>query len=213
MIQSICLIAVPDDGLRFDPTSISLSTIREDQEYQGVHVRLPCFLGTARIIVQVNVGIGDAITPSIVEKPMQTLLDFPPPLLLVYPIETVVAEKLHAIVRYGLVNSRLKDYFDLWTIAQLTGQPTDALSDAIRATFARRSTPVPVEMPVGLTGGFSANAENQRAWIAYLNRSGLAGKPPARLEGVVESIVEYIDQALSAAAVPKDVNADSAARP
>ena len=107
-------------------------------------------LGNAKIQLQIDIGYGDVITPvaQIVNYP--ALLHFPEPRIRAYPPETVVAEKLQAMVALGMQNSRMKDFYDLWLMARdlsFTGEP---LVKAIQATFERRKTPIPDDIPIAL---------------------------------------------------------------
>jgi predicted nucleotidyltransferase component of viral defense system len=114
---SICEQEVEDDGLVFDASSVQVSEIRDDQEYGGFRLSLSAKLGTARVPIQVDVGIGDAITPAPQTTDFPTMLNQPQPHIRIYPRETVVAEKVDAIVQLGMANSRMKDYYDLWFLS------------------------------------------------------------------------------------------------
>ncbi|MCR4333118.1 MAG: nucleotidyl transferase AbiEii/AbiGii toxin family protein, partial [Sulfuricaulis sp.] len=134
-IREICGVAV-DDGMEYDPASITIEEIREDARYGGLRVRLLGRLGNARCTVQLDVGYGDAVTPGPEEAVYPALLDDqPPPRLRVYPRATVVAEKLEAIVSLGMANSRMKDYFDLRALAREGVLDARLLAGAIAATF------------------------------------------------------------------------------
>jgi len=113
-VRAVCKTKVSPDGLVFDPDSVRVEEIRGNQEYPGLRVRMTAWLGNARISVQLDVGYGDAVTPEPLEQTYPTLLaDLPAPRVRVYPPETVVAEKLETIVRFGPVFSRMKDLYDL----------------------------------------------------------------------------------------------------
>ena len=105
-----------DDGLVYDIDNLTARAIREEQQYGGIRLRTVANLGKTRIPIVVDVGFGDAtIAPDFtIEYP--TLLDMPAASIRAYPPASVVAEKFHAIVTLGLVNSRMKDYYDLWAI-------------------------------------------------------------------------------------------------
>lgn len=188
-VREIC--AVPtDDGMRFDADSIVIDEIREDARYGGLRVRLVGRLGNARTTVQLDVGYGDAVTPGPEDAVYPTLLhDQPAPRLRVYPRASVVAEKLEAIVSLGMANSRLKDYFDLRALAREGLLDARQLADAIAATFARRGTTVPIEMPLGLTEAFARDPAKQKQWRAFLGRNRL--QAPS-LEQVVTDVRELV---------------------
>lgn len=111
LFRGLCDMAVTEDGLVFDPASIEVSEIREDQQYGGLRVTMRARLGKIVIPIQVDIGFGDAVTPEPKAGPFPVLLDFPPPILRLYPRETVVAEKFEAMEQLGLLNSRMKDYY------------------------------------------------------------------------------------------------------
>jgi predicted nucleotidyltransferase component of viral defense system len=161
-----------DDGLIFDAKAVRVEDIRKAAGYPGVRVNMTATLDRTRIPVQCDIGFGDAITPAPLQQAYPTLLDMPAPVLAVYPLETVVAEKLEAIVKLAGFNSRVKDYFDLWVLMRYENLDRALLPDAIRATFERRKTTVPFTLPIGLSPTFAA--ERQVMWQAFLTRSGLS---------------------------------------
>jgi hypothetical protein len=169
--RNLCSLGVEDDGLLFLAESVASREIREDNIYGGLRIMLTAMLGVARIPLQVDIGFGDAITPGPMEIDFPTLLPFPAPHLFAYPRETVVAEKFEALVTLGMANSRMKDFFDLWTLALDYGFEGEPLSAAIAATFKRRTTPLPLEMPTALTGVFAEDDSKQRQWLAFIKRS------------------------------------------
>ena len=113
IFRELCGIQVVEDGLTFDPDSVEAEDIREDQAYQGVRVRLLARLGMARIPLQVDIGFGDALTPKPTKAEFPALLEFPAPRLAMYRRETSIAEKLEAMVKLGILNSRMKDFYDV----------------------------------------------------------------------------------------------------
>ncbi len=135
VFQQICRVDVEPDGLQFNPEIIRVEDIREGQAYGGQRVRLLANLGNTQIAVQIDIGFGDPVTPEAKEITYPTLLDFPAPRILAYPPESVVAEKLEALVSLGMVNTRMKDIYDLRLMARLLTFEGSTLVDAIRATF------------------------------------------------------------------------------
>jgi len=173
-IQQIITVEVEPDGLVFDSESIRISEIREGLDYPGKRVRLVARLGSAhRITLQIDIGFGDVITPQAEEIDYPTLLDLPAPHIKAYPCETVIAEKLQALVAFDMVISRMKDFYDLWIISKQFSFKGAILAKAIRATFHRRNTPIPSETPTALTDEFAANQDKQIQWKAFQNRTGL----------------------------------------
>ncbi|MCP3917785.1 MAG: nucleotidyl transferase AbiEii/AbiGii toxin family protein [bacterium] len=162
------------DGVEFDLAGMTTEEIRGGQEYGGVRVACAARIGTARVRTQIDVGFGDAVTPGPVKAELPSLLGLPAPMLLTYPRETVVAEKLEAIERLGQANSRMKDFYDLHEILERFELNDDSLADAIRATFGRRRTPIPAELPVGLSWEFAADSAKADQWAAFVRRAQLS---------------------------------------
>lgn len=164
-----------DDGLVYDIDKLTARAIREEQQYGGIRLRTVANLGKTRIPIVVDIGFGDAtITPDLtIEYP--TLLDMPAANIRAYPPASVVAEKFHAMVTLGLVNSRMKDYYDLWAI--LNSQPIDEsdLADAVATTFSRRETEIPTTVPAGLSDEFSAYPQKTQQWATYAASIDLEG--------------------------------------
>lgn len=195
-IREICGVSV-DDGMAYDPDTITVEEIREEARYGGLRVRLLGLLGNARCVVQLDVGYGDAVTPGPEEAVYPTLLDDqPPPRLRVYPRAAVVAEKLKAIVSLGMANSRMKDYFDLRALAREGTLDARQLGDAIAATFQRRGTDVPVEVPLGLSDEFARDAAKRAQWKAFLGKNRLEAPT---LDEVVEEVRRFVAEPLASA--------------
>lgn len=175
-VRELCGVRT-DDGLVFDASSITSEEILPADEYEGVRVRLVARLAEARIPVQVDVGFGDAIVPGPTFATYPTLLDHAPPRVLAYPREAVVAEKLEAILSLGVTNSRMKDFYDLYQLAERFDFDGSLLVLAIRATFGRRRTPMPSDEPLALSPSFLTAPEREMQWRAFLRRSRLDGPP------------------------------------
>jgi hypothetical protein len=186
-----CLGAVvPRDGLTFDTDSVKGVEIALDAEYTGVRVLFTGLLGErTRLSMQVDVGFGDPITPGPAPVRFPTLLDFDAPSLLGTTPETTVAEKFHAMVELEMANSRMKDFFDIWMLARTRRFEGGLLARAIEATFRSRSTSLPVQVPVALTGAFAENAAKQVQWRAFLRKSRLESDPLAPAIQVIAGLV------------------------
>lgn len=192
-VREICGITVTD-GMVYDLDSITVEEIREDARYGGLRVRLLGLLGKARCTVQLDVGYGDAVTPGPEEAVYPTLLDDqPPPRLRVYPRASVVAEKLEAVVSLGMANSRMKDFFDLRALAREGVVDAGLLADAIAATFQRRGTEVPVEVPLGLSDEFARDAAKRAQWKAFLGKNRLDAPT---LGEVIEEVRRFVAEPL-----------------
>jgi len=135
-MRDICEIAAGEDGLRFDGENVSAKRIVEGASYAGVQVRFTGYLGAARIPMQIDVGFGDALVPEATEVELPTILDLPPTVLLGYSRESAIAEKLQVMIALGELNSRMKDFYDVWLLATRHAFEGYVLSEAIRATFA-----------------------------------------------------------------------------
>jgi predicted nucleotidyltransferase component of viral defense system len=177
VFSSLCVADVTPDGLTFHAASVRAEAIRATQEYGGVRVSLSATLAGARIPLSIDIGFGDVVTPRVETATFPPLLDLPPPRIRVYPPETVIAEKYEAMVSLGIVNTRMKDLYDVWILSEDHAFDGAMLSTAIAATFARRRTPIPGEVPVALSALFGRAAGKQGQWAAFLNRSRLIDAP------------------------------------
>ncbi|NYI00593.1 nucleotidyl transferase AbiEii/AbiGii toxin family protein [Cupriavidus plantarum] len=189
VFRDIAAVAA-DDGIVFDPASVSVGQIRKEAGYGGVRVIITADLARARCRTQIDVGFGDAVTPGPVDAVYPVLLqDLPPPRLRAYPTYTVIAEKLHAIALLGMANSRLKDYFDLSVL--LAREPLDAslMARAIKATFKRRGMAIPEELPIGLTSEFAHDASRQGLWRAFLKMNELPPEPLPEVVGRLRAVL------------------------
>ncbi|HEX8411250.1 MAG TPA: nucleotidyl transferase AbiEii/AbiGii toxin family protein [Thermoanaerobaculia bacterium] len=172
VIREIAAVPV-DDGLDFDPTSVTAEPIREADEYHGVRVHLSATLDTARIRMQIDIAVGDVVTPPARQATLPTILhDFAAPRVKVYPAETIVAEKLHAMVKLGIANSRMKDFFDVYMLASVREFDQRLLSDAVSRTFKRRKTAIPEEA-FALSDDFYADRQKQTQWRAFVRKTGV----------------------------------------
>lgn len=165
-----------DDGVSFDLKGLKIEAIREELEYGGSRLRTTAALAGARIPITVDIGFGDAVEPGVDDIDLPVLLDMPSPHLRAYPPETVIAEKFHAMVALGRANSRMKDYFDVWMLTSAFEIHPERLRRAITATFERRSTLIPAEVPDGLSDAFAADPAKQRQWDAFARN--LSGPTP-----------------------------------
>ena len=165
-----------EDGIYFDAQNISATEIQKEAGYSGVRVNIIGELSRAECRVQIDIGFGDAVTPEALIADYPSLLtDIPAPRIKTYPVYTVIAEKLHAIVVLGMANSRMKDYFDLWVLLDRESLNDEILSKAVSATFLCRKTPIPSQMPLGLSEVFVQDKNCQIRWQAFLKKNNLGG--------------------------------------
>jgi hypothetical protein len=195
VVQRICEICAEsvDDGIIFDLEAIRSEKIREDAAYEGVRVRVPASLDGARVSLRIDIGFGDVVEPAPAHLTFPVLLPLDPPIVRGYPPETVIAEKLQAMVMLGIGNSRMKDFFDIWTLARTHNFRLHALHRSVRKTFERRRTPFPAVAPVAFTAVFLLDENKQTQWKAFGNRCGL--DLPA-LHSVGAAIEEFVMPAL-----------------
>jgi hypothetical protein len=184
--------------MAYDSRTIRIGTIRPEAAYGGKRVTLRADLGSARLRVQVDVGIGDTVTPEPEWIDYPSLLDYPPPRLRAYPPEAFVAEKLHAMVVLGSKNSRMRDFFDVEALAARHTFDGERLVHALRATFERRETLLPDADPLALTTAFAEVDGKRRQWKAFLDRSRIGARADT-LDTVVERIASFLAPALAAA--------------
>jgi hypothetical protein len=193
LVETVCAVPCPEDGLRFDLAGLTLDPIRADEEYAGTRARFVAFLATARIRVQLDFGVGDALTVDPEEIDYPTILaSLPRPRVRAYPREASVAEKFQAMVALDDRNSRMKDFHDLWALSGALAFDGAALGRAISACFARRQTALTPEAPRCLTPGFYQGAALSARWRSYLASSAVLVPPPAQFETIGERISGFI---------------------
>ncbi len=194
--REICTTEVEDDGVRFDIESIRGDEIRARAEYAGVRVELRAELGGASVRVQVDVGFGDAVRPT--ELTFPSLLDFPKPSLRAYTRENSIAEKLDAMIQLGIANTRMKDYFDIWHLSRMFPFQGGELAETIRATFERRSSPLPASIPLGLSDEFASDPTKRLQWRAFWKKA-VRREPMPELPEVVAAVAQFLLPSISAA--------------
>jgi hypothetical protein len=176
--------------LSFPIDEIQGEQIKEEDEYQGIRIRGLARLGNAKIPLQIDIGFGDAVTPEPDKIEYPTLLNAPAPQLLAYNRETVVAEKFQAMVLLGMTNSRMKDFFDLWCLARDFAFDGQKVAEAIGATFRRRDTELPNDMPIALSEEFAIDATKQTQWNAFLKKANVGER--VELDDVLALLREFL---------------------
>jgi hypothetical protein len=193
IVRDICTVDSADDGLEFEPETVDARRIKEDADYEGVRIRFRGQLGNARVHMQVDIGFGDPVHPAAVEAYYPTLLELPAPSLRVYPPETVVAEKAEAMVHLGSLNSRMKDFYDIWRMSQHFNFEGTVLCEAIRRTFGNRNTAV-IEFDE-LVSELLNNENIQKQWAAFLSKSAVSG--PEAFPEVLALIGDFLSPVFS----------------
>lgn len=177
----------PHDGLEWG--EVTAASIRDDAEYGGVRAKVNVDLAGALLGIQVDVGFGDAITPAAIEKDWHELLPFPSARLLVYPPETVIAEKLEAAVSLGIDNSRMKDFYDLhWLLSHLDFEGK-ILTEAVINTFTRRGTAIPERIPLAFTAEFSSDEQKRLQWAAFIRKGKLSSLGLAKVVAEISNFL------------------------
>ena len=206
IFRELCNLEVEADGVDFDSRSVRCEDIRAQDEYAGIRVKLRATVGKAVVPLQVDVGFGDALPVAPEEITFPVMLGMAAPKLRAYSRETVVAEKLEAIVKLGMLNSRFKDYFDLHYLAQKFPFDGALLVKSIAGTFARRGTAFPAGLPAGLTPIFGTDPAKIRGWQAFWRKTGPKAAAPT-LEAVIQLLIEFLEPPLDAAAKGKPLTA------
>ncbi len=190
-----------EDGLEFFPESIKGAEIRAEKIYQGVRITILASLDGARIPLQVDVGFGDAVTPTAKMEIIETIIDLPKPRLRIYPKETVIAEKFEAMVKLGIGNSRMKDFWDVQFLIKNFSFEGELLQKAIRATFANRQTAVPQALPVALSEVFTGNSDVVADWKAFIRRGRITSD--TEFESVINNLRGFFAPIIDAEAENK----------
>ena len=198
LVSEICGLDVEADGVKFDSASIKTAHIKEDADYEGIRVRFRATVSGARIPMQIDIGFDDVIVPQATKIDYPTLLEFPAPVLQAYPKETVIAEKLEALTALATLNSRMKDFFDLWALSRVYPFEGPVLVRAIKTTFDHRSTAIE-PLPEGLNDDFGREPIRSGQWTAFLRRARLTSAP-SKFVDTIRAVREFAHPPLSAAA-------------
>jgi predicted nucleotidyltransferase component of viral defense system len=148
LVEQCSAIGDPNDGVLFEPKTISVEPIRDATEYVGTRIRLQARLGNVRQTVQIDFGVGDAVHPEPQIIDYLVLLAGPPLRLSGYPVEAAISEKFQAMVHLDMQNSRMKDFYDIWILSRTLAFSGPELSEAIRSTFDRRAVSTSAGYPV-----------------------------------------------------------------
>jgi predicted nucleotidyltransferase component of viral defense system len=192
LFQSICEQIVEEDGIEFISDSVSGMNVREEDDYDGVRIKLHGMIGRIQIPLQIDIGFGDVVIPRLAEVDLPTMLNQSSPRIKAYPRESVIAEKFEAMVDLGMTNSRMKDFYDIWFLVKSFGFEGEILAQAIAATFERRRTPIPMHKPLALTEEFYNDVKKQTQWRAFLKKSSLERLNPPDLISVVGIIDQFL---------------------
>lgn len=203
VLRRVCAVEAPGDGILFDVASVQVDPVREADKYQGARLRLTGQLESAVITVRVDIGFGDRVYPAPTVQDFPTLLpDLPKPRVLMYPPETVVAEKFEAMIRFGETNGRIRDFYDLWVTSRTFPFDLPTLVEAMSGTLRRRETAFPDQIPVGLTDTFATIAAERGFWTGFLRRTPPALEPPD-FPQLQEELRRFFGPVIAALAAPE----------
>jgi hypothetical protein len=206
LFTRICQVEVLDDGILFDVESLRVELVRQPDKYQGVQLALKGELAGAVIHVRVDIGFGDHVYPPPKRGDFPSLL---PGLalanVLMYPPETVVAEKFEAMIRFGEVNGRIKDFYDIWVTTRTFTFDLPKVIEAVNGTLRRRGTPIPAGLPVGLTNIFAEIVQDRGLWSGFLRRNPPTLEPPPFVE-LQEELRRFFDPIIASLGIPEGAN-------
>lgn len=190
IVEDICKVPTEPDGLVFDTATLQGMVIKEDADYEGVRTTFLARLQNAEVHMQLDMGFGDVLTPAATLAEYPTILDLTPPRLWGYSRETSVAEKFEAMVKLGLLNSRLKDFFDIWLLTRQFDFEGQILAEAIAKTFSNRGTAITVS-PFALTPAFSSDPAKETQWRGFLRKSRIV-TAPGDLAQVIDALAAFL---------------------
>ena len=197
VMRDICEVTVDPDGLIFDSKNVQGRKIKEDAEYEGVRVKFLGFLERSRIPMQIDVGFGDIVYPKTKVIDYPVILDFPKPQLKGYPAESVISEKFEAMVKLGLLNSRMKDFYDIWLMMHQFDFSGSNLAEALKRTFEHRKTDLPKERPLFVEEIYDEKSDRQMLWKAFLRKNDIK-HAPEKLAVIAKGIEEFLINSLDA---------------
>lgn len=197
VIKDICNMIVASDGIVFDPQTVRGRRIKEDADYEGVRVKFTGFLERARIPMQIDIAFGDVIYPRSKSFLYPVILDLPKPRLQGYPLESVISEKFEAMVKLGLLNSRMKDFYDIWIITRQFDFNGMRLAGALKKTFNNRKTDLPHHHPLFADDIYDSKSDRQILWNAFLKKGGIK-QAPEKLSDTANAIERFLIKPLDA---------------
>jgi len=189
-MKDACGMDVEADGLSFNPETVAAVRITEDAEYEGVRVRVRGGLGNARVSLQIDIGFGDVVVPGPMKIVYPALLDFPAPELNGYTKESTIAEKYQTMVRLGVLNSRMKDYYDIWMLSRTFDFRGKSLAEAVEKTFANRKTPI-TNAPAVFDSSFAAEGDKKVQWQGFIRKAKLSDAPVA-FEDIIAAVNKFL---------------------
>ena len=199
-IKDACLMAVEADGISFNAETVEAVRITEDAEYEGVRIRVHGRLGNARVSVQIDIGFGDVIVPNPSTVSYPAILDFPAPELKGYTMESTIAEKFQAMVKLGVLNSRMKDFYDIWVLSRTFDFKGEILAEAVEKTFEKRNTPVNMNTAI-FDPSFGKDGNKNVQWQSFISKTKLTNAPESFEEAI--AVVKLFLEPLAASIVER----------
>ena len=190
-IKDACLIDVEADGISFNAETVEAVRITEDAEYEGVRVRVHGSLGNARFSIQIDIGFGDVIVPHASTVSYPVILDFPAPEMKGYTMESTIAEKFQAMVKLGVLNSRMKDFYDIWVLSRTFDFQGKILAEAVEKTFEKRNTPVTLDAAL-FDPSFGKDGDKNVQWQSFIRKTKLT-KAPESFGEVIDAVNGFLE--------------------
>jgi hypothetical protein len=197
VMRAVCDTAVEPDGLVFDAKTVQGRKIKEDADYSGVRVKFTGFLDRSRITMQIDVGFGDIVYPKAEVIDYPVILDFPKPHLKGYPIESVVSEKFEAMIKLGVLNSRMKDFYDVWLMKRQFDFDGANLTESLQRTFSHRKTDIPAGKPFFAKEIYDEKSEKQTLWKTFLKKGDIKHAPDSFVD-IAKEIEAFLIEPITA---------------
>ncbi len=186
--KEILAIEYPD-GVTFDSASLQSELITKDGAYQGTRLKFKAYFNGSRNDMSIDLGLGDyVVNPREITFP--TILEEDEPILTAYSLETIVAEKLEAMAKLLYANSRMKDFYDVYTILNTHTLSEETLAKALKGTFEHRQTSLK-DLSIIFSADFSNSADKQTQWTAFLTKNKITNAP-AQFKDVIKGIQEKL---------------------
>lgn len=206
LVKSICEWKVGDDGITFDLNSLNARSTIEGEEYHGARITFAAYLGNQKIPMQIDIGIGDIVFPESQPGGFPSLLEDDPILVRSYSMESVIAEKFHAMVKLDEANSRMKDFYDIWILSQTFEFDGSQLAESISQTFRRRTTPI-IHAPLALNESFADLPNKENQWLAFIRKSELVNVASKTLKATIIQLGRFLLPMCKALVVSKPFSA------
>jgi predicted nucleotidyltransferase component of viral defense system len=179
------------DGIKFDPDSVKAESIRDDNAYAGVRIKLRTTLGNSIIPIQIDIGFGDVTVPPVKMMAFPSMLDMKKPMIKSYCMETTIAEKTHALIELGLENSRMKDIYDICKLIEEFSFDGETIKSAIKSTFDLRKTEIPTTTPIAFSPKFED--EKRTMWHVFLEKNDLKTRlKETKLNFVLKRVSDFV---------------------